>query len=226
MSGPTPLAGLYKVSYSGTIGTEEIFVYSRWVSNAATSVQEDIADLLDTDVTDMLAQAVTLGPIPTLQALFPDYVVWTQLKVSPWDPATNKLSTTDGDPAYRILTDHGSAAASSGLPYQSAIAVTTRSAVAGRRKYNRFYLPTPCQTATDGHGVLQSPVGDAIALWYHLNITARAADALDVRAVNWNPGTGVGHGQHAIEDIYLGRRIDTIRRRRNDAPEPRTIDTL
>ena len=225
MAGPVPAGPLYKVSYSGTIGTEEIFVYSRWVTADSTGIQDDIAGELELDVTDMLAQTVTLGPIPTLQALFPDYVVWTQLKVSPWSTATNKWDPAQGDPAYRILTDHGSAAASSGLPYQSAIAVTTRSAVAGRRKYNRFFLPVPCQTATDGHGVLQTPVADAIALWYHLNITARAAGTPAIQAVNWNPN-GSSTGEHQIVDIYLGRRIDTIRRRRNDAPEPRVIDTL
>lgn len=226
MAAIDPLTGLYKVSYSGTIGTEEIFVYSRWVTAASISVQEDIADELSGDVTDMLAQTVTLGPIPTLQELFPDYVVWTQLKVSPWSKALNKLDVTAGDPAYRVLTDHGSSAASSGLPYQCALAVTTRSSVAGRRKYNRFYLPTLSHTPTNGHGVVEPEVLDALALWYHLNITARAAGSPSIVACNWNPGTGTGTGTHAIEDIYLGGRVDTIRRRRNEAPEPRVTDTL
>lgn len=226
MAAITPLAALYKATWSGTIGTEEIFSYSRWFSMDTVEQQEPMADSLANDVTDMLATTVTLGPVATLGQMFTSYVAWTQLKVSPWSITTNKLAPEFGDPAYRILTDAGSGTETSGLPYQMAIAVTTRSSAAGRRKYNRFYLPTIQSIATDGHGVLQSTVADAIVLWLHLNITARAAEDPSIVAVNWNPGTATGHGLHAIEDIYLGRRLDTIRRRRNQAPEPRTIDTL
>jgi hypothetical protein len=223
MSGPAPLSGLYKATWSGTIGTEEIFSYSSWWTAASTFIQEDIADVLSGDVTDMLGQAVTAGPIATLAQGFPEYVAWTQLKVAPWNPATDKLYSGE-TPAYRVLTDVGTGDETGGMPYQVALAMTTRSVVSGRRKYNRFYLPVVTHFCTDGHGVLQTTVADAFVLWRHLNITARAADTPSVHAVNYNPG--LTPFAHAIEDIYLGRRLDTIRRRRNTAPEPRTIDAL
>lgn len=226
MTAIDPLDYLYKVSYSGTIGTEEIFVFSRWISAAFPSIQTDIAALLATDITDLLATTVTSGPLATLQQMFPDYVVWTQLKVAPWDQTTNKLDPAQGDPAYEILTDHGSESASAGMTYQTALAVTTRSAAAGRRKYNRFYLPSIAHTGTDGHGLIDVTVANAIVLWLHLNITARAAADPSVVAVNWTPSATVGPKMLAVQDVYLGRRLDTIRRRRNMAPEPRVTDAI
>jgi len=223
MSGPVPLNNLYKATWSGTIGTEEIFSYSSWWTEGNIHQQEPVADVLSGDVTDMLGTAVTAGPIATLAQGFPEYVAWTQLKVSPWDPTTDKLEAGQ-TPAYRVLTDVGTGDETGGMPYQVALAMTTRSVVAGRRKYNRFFLPVVTHFCTDGHGVLQTTVADAFVLWRHLNITARAAGTPSVHAVNYNPG--IASVTHAIEDIYLGRRLDTIRRRRNTAPEPRTIDAL
>jgi len=222
MAEHNPLAYLFKVTWSGTIGTEEIFVYSRWITSDL-DVPENVIDALDTDVTDMLAQTVTAGSIPRLQGFFPAHVVWTQLKVSPWDPVTNKLKA-GREPLYLVLTDAGNGSATSGLPYQIAMAMTTRSHLAGRRKYNRFYLPTPHILGTDGHGVVPVPVAQAWTTWLSLNITSRAA--LGLVYVNYNHGTDNGDpstaaGCWSIKDIYLGRRLDTIRRRRNEAPEPR-----
>ncbi len=223
MAAISPLAFLYKASWSGLIGTEEIFTYSSWWSASSEFIQEDVADALEGDVTDMLATTVTAGPIATLAQGFPEYVLWTQLKVSPWSLTTDHLIVGE-TPAYRILTDAGTGDETGGMTYQTALALTTRSVVAGRRKYNRQFLPTVTHFTTDGHGVLQSTVADALVLWRHLNITARAAGSPSVVAVNYNPGLGTP--MHAIQDIYLGRRLDTQRRRRNQAPEPRTIDTL
>jgi hypothetical protein len=79
-------------------------------------------------------------------------------------------------------------------------------------------------SASDGQGVLQTSVSDAIALWAALNITSAAAETPSVVYVNYNPGTTPS--VHAIEDVYLGHRFDTIRRRRNQAPEGRTIEAI
>lgn len=224
MSIRSPQQYLFKVTWSGTIGTEEIFVYNRWVT-FASDVEDTVADWYEDNVGVMLAFTVTAGPIATLQNLFTDYVVWNQLKVSPWNPATNKLKA-GREPAYRVLTDHGNSAASSGMSYQDAFAMTTRSTLAGHRKFGRFYLPTVSHTATDGHGVLQPAVVTALATWYHTTIETDADDGGMV-AVHYNPGTDNGNPSEAgscwgIKDVYLGARLDTIRRRRNEAPEPRT----
>lgn len=228
MAGRTPLAHLFKVTWSGTIGTEEIFVYSRWATDAVDDAGILTGALAD-EIDVMLAFPVTSGPIPTLESLFADYVVWTQLKVSPWDPATNKLKV-GREPAYLVLDANGNGAASSGMPYQSAIAMTSRSRVPGRRRYNRFYLPTMTHTATDGHGVLQDPVALSLAQWMQVGIEDRA-DGDGVVYCNFNPGQpgaggGAAAGCYAIDDVYIGHRIDTVRRRRNSAPEGRTTISI
>lgn len=223
-----PQQFLFKATWSGTIGTEEIFAYSRWItheSDVETSVRDALADEIDV----MLAFPVTLGPIPTLESAFPDYVTWTQLKVSPWNPVTNKLKV-GREPAYLILDANGNGSAGGGLPYQNALAVTTRSHEVGRRRYNRFYLPTMEQLITDGHGNLQSMVATSFAQWAEVGIENRA-DADGVVYVNYNPGQDNGNPSEAagcfpIVDVYLGHRLDTIRRRRNQAPEGRTIQPI
>lgn len=223
MAGPAPLGELYKATWSGTLGTSEEFVYSRWCTAGVATPEADVATTLSGSVTAMLATAVTAGPVPTLATAWPSHVAWTQLKVSHWDMATDKL-VAGSSPAYVMLTDVASGATGSGMPFQCSLAVTTRSVLAGRRKYNRFYLPGPTVFTTDGQGSLQPSVADAIALWCHLDITSAAAAATPVAFVNWNPPGSTG--RHAILDIYLGHRVDTIRRRRNELVEGRTVDTL
>lgn len=222
---------LFKASWSGTIGTDEIFVYSRWVTNH-TDTESSVADDLDTLVSVMFDYAVTgSSPVSTLGPSWPSHVHWTQLKVSPWDPITNKLKA-GREPAYRILTDTPTGSTGSGMPYQCSVAVTTRSQVAGRRKYNRFYLPVQVNNITDGQGVLQPAVADAMAAYFAVEIETTADDSPSGTVfVNYNPGTDDGNPSTAagcwpIEDVYLGHRVDTIRRRRNEAPEGRSVSAI
>lgn len=228
MASWSPQQYLFKLTWSGSIGTEEIFVYSRWAT-METDTPEAVADSEESAIGVMLSQTVTSGPIPTLDTMFPSHVAWTQLKVSPWDPVLNKLKALRS-PVVRVLTDTPSGATSLGLPYQCAVAITTRSSLPGRRKYNRFYLPTVVVSVTDGKGVLQSSVSDALALEAAAHIDA-SADASGVVYVNYNPGTDNGNSSEAagcwgIQDVYLGHRVDTIRRRRNEAPEGRTTHAI
>lgn len=222
---------LFKASWSGTIGADEEFVYSRWVTNDLDDGATVSGDL-DTLVSVMFLYAVTgSSPVSTLGPSWPSHVAWTQLKVSPWDPATNKLKA-GREPTYTILTDTPGGSTSSGLPYQCSVAVTTRSQVAGRRKYNRFYLPVQVQQITDGQGVLQPAVADSLAAYFGVEIETTADDSAGgTTFVNFNPGTSNGVPTHAagtwaIEDVYLGHRVDTIRRRRNQAPEGRSVQPI
>lgn len=219
---------LFKLTWSGLLGTEEIFVYSRWAT-AALDDAEAVADSEESSVGVMLSHTVTSGPIPTLATMWPSHVDWTQLKVSPWDPVANALKPLRS-PVVRVLTDSPTGSTGSGLPYQNAVAVTTRSLLPGRRKYNRFYLPVPVVNVTDGKGVLQSSVSTALADAVAAHIDA-SASASGIVYVNYNPGTDNGNPSQAagcwgIEDVYLGHRLDTIRRRRNQAPEGRTTVTI
>lgn len=231
MATRAPRQFLFKASWSGTLGSDEIFVYSRWVTNDGDDAPAVVSDL-DTLVSVMFDFAVTgSSPVATLGPSWPSHVAWTQLKVSPWDPALNKLKA-GREPAYAILTDTPTGSTGSGMPYQNSVAVTTRSTLAGRRKYNRFYLPVQVNNVTDGKGLLQPAVADAMAAYFAVEIETTADDsATNTTFVNYNHGTTNGNPSEAagcwpIEDVYLGHRVDTIRRRRNEAPEGRSIEPI
>lgn len=231
MASRTPQQYLFKASWSGTMGAEEIFVYSRWVTcslDDAPAVADDLENLVGV----MFDYAVSgSSPISTLGPGWPSHVAWTQLKISPWDSATNKLKV-GRTPEYRILTDTPGGSTGSGMPYQCAVAVTTRSIEGGRRKYNRFYLPVMVNNVTDGQGLLQPAVADALAAYFSVEISTTADDSINGSVfVNFNPGTNNGvptwaGGTWGIEDVYLGHRVDTIRRRRNHAAEMRSIEPI
>jgi hypothetical protein len=221
MTGPGALSDLYKVTFSGTLGTDEQFAYSRWTTSATPDDQESVIDNYLGDVADMLATTVAAGPVATLENAFPDWVAWTQIKVAPWDTTTDKLKAGQ-TPAYRTISENGNGTTSSGMPYQVALAMTTRSAAPGRRKYNRFYLPPLVAQASVGKGLLDPDVADAFVLWLHLNITSHSAAGDNI--VNYNPH--YAGATHPIVDIYLGRRLDIIRRRANKEAEPRVVDAL
>ena len=215
---------LCRVTWSGTIGTEEIFSYHRYVSALEGNVFPGVIDALSTSVTDMLAQEVVDSlHVDTLAEMWPEHVVWTELKVAIIDPATGLYTDPDAVDT-RVLTDAGSQASIHGLPYQSAHAVTTRSDHSkSQRSRNRFYLPTPTDLVYDGHGRLEQPVIDALLLWMALGQTSALADDPSYCFVNYSPAD---HAAKAIEDVYLGDVIDTIRRRRNKEPELRTVQAL
>lgn len=227
----SPQQFLFKASWSGTLGSDEIFVYSRWVTNNLddeVGVDED----LNTLVSVMFDYAVTgSSPVSTLGPSWPSHVAWNQLKISPWDPIANKLKI-GREPHYTILTDTPTGSTGSGMPYQCSVAVTTRSAVAGRRKYNRFYLPSQVNNITDGQGLLQPAVADAMSAYFEVEIETTADDSPNGSVfVNYNPGTdntisAQAAGTWPIHDVYLGHRVDTIRRRRNEAPEGRSVSPI
>lgn len=227
----SPRQFLFKASWSGTLGADEIFVYSRWVTNDG-DVPETVRDDLSTLVSVMLDYAVTgSSPVATLGPSWPSHVAWTQLKVSPWDPVLDKLKA-GREPVYAILSDVGTGSTGSGMPYQNSVAVTTRSEIAGRRKYNRFYLPVQVNNITDGQGLLQPAVADAMSAYFGVEIETTADDtSTGTTFVNYNKGTDNtiptwAAGTWPIVDVYLGHRVDTIRRRRNEAPEGRSITTI
>lgn len=215
---------LIKCTWSGTIGTEEIFSYTRHILDLEDVSGAVLIDELSTSVTDMLATSVTGSvSISGLDELFPAHVHWTQLKLAHIDRLTGHY--TDPDAVWTAeLADVGAGVSADGLPYQSAHAITTRSDHSkSQRSRNRFYLPTPVWRAYDGHGRMQQPVIDAILLWMSLGQTSAIAAANSYAFVNYSPAD---HLPKLIEDVYLGDVIDTQRRRRNSEPEVRTVQAL
>jgi hypothetical protein len=219
MSPIPPADHLYKATWSGTLGTPEIFVYSRWMTSDETD-QEVVIDGLTGSIGGLFATSVAGGPFLSLESFWPSHVAWTQLKVSPWDKLNNRL-TIGQTPAYRTLTDTPTGSTGNGLPYQCAIAITTRSTLAHKRKYNRWYLPSPTVIGTDGQGHIVDEVASALGNAYHGEYGVLTTGSPFIVPCNYNPGQAPY--TFAIEDFYVGQRVDTIRRRRDEAPEGRFI---
>lgn len=213
----------FRVVWSGTMdpSAEEIFAYSRCCSTLDTFGPDNVADELQHDVTNMLAESTTgTTPFSNLGQVWPTHVKWTQLKVSEIDHITGALV---GEPSYRILTDAGRGASSQGLPYQCSLAVTSQAAPPDRKRRNRFYLPPMVSTATNGHGRLLPTLIDDILTQIALAALAHETGALGLR---WFIKTSSGlTGGFAIDRYYTGDVVDTIRRRRNKLPEVRHVHT-
>jgi hypothetical protein len=211
---------LFKAVWSGTLGatTEEIFSYQRFCYADASATPGAVLTTLQGDVAAMLAESTTGStPFSNLGQVFPTTVLWTQLKVSKWDPLLDQLI---GDPAVAALTDAGLGASSQGLPYQDALAITTQAAPPDRKHRSRFYLPPFVSTATDGHGrVLPTLVDDfqtVLKLSDHANQVATTP-------VTFCIYSGTTLLAYQVERYYTGDVMDTIRRRRNKLPEVRHI---
>jgi hypothetical protein len=214
----------FKATWSGTLGADEIFSYSRYVSSLDGPVTSGVVgDALEDDVANMLGQAVLLGPIATIAQGFPSHVVWNQLKVSEWDATSGKL-VVGTFPDVRALSEVGTGDTSHGLPFQCAWAITTRSQLTpSAREKNRFYLPPVTVECTNGQGTMKQPVIDAFSLWLTLGETALEAGTPSLSFSNYSHADGLFK---ALLDHYIGSRIDTIRRRRNHLVEARTIGSM
>lgn len=215
---------LFKVSFAGTLnGTKpEIFAHSQWFGTVGGAVPGSaVLTALGGYVTAFLAHAVVgVSGIPIMGAAFPNWVHWTSLKVAEWDAGTN---TQTGPSVVAPLVDDGEAGPAHGLPYQDAFAVTLRSGSVGRRIYNRFYLPPFVIEATDGSGLAQQGIIDSIGSFLNTEQSLLEAGGV-VKMIHYSP---TGRVTATVVDAFLGRVIDTQRRRRNaETEEPRTVVSM
>lgn len=214
----------YRVTWSGIMNpsAEEIFAYSRYAAALDTTTVDDVADELQNDVTNMLAESTTGStPFSNLGQIWPTHVQWTQLKVSAINHLTGALL---GEPAYRVLTDAGLGATGQGLPYQCSLAITTEAAPPDRKRRNRFYLPPMVSTATDGHGRVLGTLIDDILTQLGLDNLAHSVGDL---GLHWFVKTSaVSGGGFQADRYHVGDVTDTIRRRRNKLPETRHTHSM
>ena len=212
---------LFKVSFSGTIdpGAEQ-FVHSMWIDDITSNNSVGyVASELSGAITAMLATACTSSvPAANLGLLFPDTVSWLLCEARQWNAATNAQV---GPPAQVVLTDVGTGSGSFALPNQSSLAVSTRTGLTGRRRWNRFYLPPMIITATAGGDFVNQNVCDALSDWLV---------ALNLQLNALTPALGIAHYSPAAgtfstppDSTFIGNRLDTVRRRANQLTETRSI---
>lgn len=213
---------LFRVTWSGTLGDtpDEEFSYSRWiVGHESTDTPESIAGQLANDVTDMLAESSTAGPFTTIGQAFPTWVKWTNLAV--WTYVESTGAWDQDTPRYDLpLTDHGTGSGLPGLPYQTSMAVTLRTASRGRRERNRFYLPPMLAAATNGQGRWLPQLIDDIQTQLDFSQTAHVSDTPSISFAIYSPAD---HLAKEIRSYYTGDVVDTIRRRRRQLAEVRHV---
>lgn len=212
---------LYKITTSGVIGdTPEIFAYSQWIEDTTgLTTVEQAATAMQGSVASMLNHAIAASsPAATIKELFPDTVAWTALQARQWDPLTNKQV---GVPASRVLTLAGTGAGALAFTNQTAFAVSVRTGTAGRRRWNRFYLPPMITTAREADDHVFLSVAQALSNWLvTLNNTLRAGSPV-FRLVKYSPA---GKITSLLDSTYIGTRLDTQRRRANAEVEVRVQD--
>lgn len=209
----------YACVFSGTL-TGEIFAHKQHVASTSAD-PEYVADQMSSHVTNLLATAVTSGPVATMAAAFADWVSWTLLRVEPITTTGSLLP--GGISATRSLTDVGTGNGSLGMPYQCTHSITTRSSGTGRRNKNRFYLPPYVVGVTNGKGIVAAPVCVAIGAWLANQQTALNSLSPEVELINISPADAAAKD---IVDSYIGNVIDTQRRRRNALTEARTVTAV
>lgn len=215
-----PLAHFYKATFSGTLDGNEIFAHSQHFSSDS-ALASYVAGNLSSHITNLLATAVVAGPVATMAAAFADWVSWEKLHVEPI--GTDGKLLPGGLSFDLALTDVGTGNGSLGLPYQCSHAVTLRNATIGRRNKNRFYLPPYVTGATNGKGIIGSPICTALGSWLSNQNTALQSLSPAISMVNLSVA---GAAFTDVIDAYIGNVVDTQRRRRNHIPEVRTITAV
>lgn len=215
-------AHIFRATWSGTqASAEEIFAYKRHIAGTGLVSPQDVWEAIVGHVADLLATVVAGGvPVGHVGQAFPTDVVWTALKVAEIDPATDDYKVGVA-PYQASLTGNAGENASTGLSLTDSLAITTRSADLGRRRYNRFYLPRFCAFVTDGKSRVDSRLIGAIIEGLQANQDDLAVK-LDTSYAycNFSPAA---HTDKPFQDYYVGDVLDTQRRRRNSLVEGRTV---
>jgi hypothetical protein len=146
-----------------------------------------------------------------LDAIITPDVVVTEVSTATIDPATGKQLS-------RLIDDVSLPGVDAGemLPFQCAVSVSWRTAVATRAGRGRMYLPPLAGTVLDTGRVSAAAVGDIVgaveAFWNSLNGDGLAPVLFGRTTFTQTPITGAD----------VGDVIDTQRRRRNKLIEVRT----
>lgn len=209
---------IYHAVWSGTLGStdEEIFSYHRMIASLTADDPEAIADEIEGDVTNMLAESTTGStPFSNLGQVFPTTVTWDLLKVYVFNATANE---NVGEPVQRPLTDAGLGASGQGLPYQDSLAISFCHLPATNKTRNRFYLPPFVSTATDGHSRVLGTLIDDFQTQLNFDQNAHLVSAVNCQYVVYSPALG---DVFTLDRWMTGDIMDTIRRRRNKLPETR-----
>lgn len=209
-------SALYRVVWSGTLPNDETFSHHVWIgSDVGDAVTVDAA--CSTLLSDILAGALEVG---TVAHIFSENTHWDKQTTYAWDIATNKRITAQ-DPVYRVLDLEGADATGS-LPNQVAWAVTMRAEASFRWGKNRGYWPGLGLTYVDDN-LLNNTVCDGMGLSFAAVQAGLLEADPQVGFVVYSPGHG---GLLVPVDMYIGNRVDTVKRRVRKIVETRYINEM
>lgn len=148
---------------------------------------------------------------------------WTHVKMAPVSAAGDTIGTSS---VYTFTTPLAGTASTT-LPPQLTMAISTRAAILGRRGRGRIYLPAAAQSVIDASGVVVPAYATA----------ARNAFVTLLNSLQNLPGTPdyvplyviMSAGQTSAvrpSQVRTGSRIDTVRSRREQVPEVYTVTEL
>lgn len=127
----------------------------------------------------------------------------------------------DAATSTRIAVNQAATGPTAVYPYQVALAVSLGAQSDVRRAKGRFYLPLPTMPLTGA----ENRISDAI----RGTVAGHVKNLLDGVATRMGESIVVASGvdgNHSVETVRVGNKLDTIRSRRNAFPETYSVTTL
>jgi len=206
---------LWRITYSGTLGTEEIFNHGWWATHDSGASDVDVSDTWGQAINEFLAFSASGTGFTTVADMFPASTQWLRMSVRPYNSATGLplAPALDSELVTPVAGNGGQT-----LPFQTAWVMTFWDGTTiGRSRYNRMYLPPMQATVITTEGKLFATIPPV------LNAAMKHVDDL-AQADTFSGGINVYHQHaHSVSGCNFFRSdeiIDTQRRRRNQLHSP------
>lgn len=211
---------LYRIEWSGTLGTDEIFDHGMWITCEDTNAEQIMADRWSLWPSDLFA-TVSTGGFGTCAAQWSGDVNYLECSAREYSLVTHK--------PLRPIPQVASAVGATGtggqtLPYQDSLVITLfNGRPRGRKKYNRTFLP-PFDTAvlTTSGKVFTSVLVDFGT--FMNNFLAFAEGASPASSICYYGAAD--HDILAVESLFSDDILDTQERRTNHISGTRTTTVI
>lgn len=207
---------LWRVTYQGVLGTQEIFSHGMWVTHDLGDSESDVMTTWNPGMNIVFAADASDTGLGTVSDMFSSEVLYETCTVRPYN-ATTHLPTAD--PFTAALATPLVGTGSNPLPYQCAFVITLwDGSTFGKSRYNRFYLPPFDPIVLVAGGLLND------GMMLDLQAGIKAMDTAGQAAANpgeinvYHRHAGTVSGANFVRSDHI---IDTQRRRRdqiNDNP--------
>lgn len=211
---------LYRIEWSGTLGTDEIFDHGIWITCEDTDAEQAMANrwaLFPVDLFD----TTSTGGFGTCAAQWAADVVYTQC-------SAREYSLTTHLPLRPIpqVADVVGAVGTGGqtLPYQDTLVITFfNGRPRGRKKYNRTFLPPFDTTVLTTSGKVFTSVLTDFGTFFN-DFLAFSEGATPASSACYYGS--VDHDILPIQDLFSDDILDTMEKRSNHVSGTRTTTVV